>query len=188
MPLSAGGAGPPSQTGGRAGLLRFSWCERIYRWPFLLSGATALRSAETTPGRSGRGSHPIAELPSRRFTRRVRPPAAARRSPDRRKRGARSRRIVAPAGYGKSTLLREWAERDRRPFVWLRLSGAAAELTPRAGRAAGRVEDVKARHSSFVLVVDERPTRCPATSARRDRRVRSALERRGSTLAGGVAA
>lgn len=27
--------------------------------------------------------------------------------------------IVAPAGYGKSTLLAEWADADERPFVWL---------------------------------------------------------------------
>jgi LuxR family transcriptional regulator, maltose regulon positive regulatory protein len=29
--------------------------------------------------------------------------------------------VVAPAGYGKSRLLAEWADSDRRPFVWLRL-------------------------------------------------------------------
>jgi LuxR family maltose regulon positive regulatory protein len=27
--------------------------------------------------------------------------------------------VVAPAGYGKTTLLRQWAERDPRPFAWL---------------------------------------------------------------------
>jgi len=27
--------------------------------------------------------------------------------------------ITAPAGYGKTTLLAEWAERDRRPFAWV---------------------------------------------------------------------
>jgi LuxR family transcriptional regulator, maltose regulon positive regulatory protein len=29
--------------------------------------------------------------------------------------------IVAPAGYGKSTLLAEWAEHDERPFAWVEL-------------------------------------------------------------------
>src|SRR5204862_1618449 len=29
--------------------------------------------------------------------------------------------IVAPPGYGKSTLLAEWADHDNRPFVWLAL-------------------------------------------------------------------
>ena len=40
---------------------------------------------------------------------------------------AGSRRAVvvsAPAGYGKSTLLAQWAERDVRPFVWLTLSAS----------------------------------------------------------------
>ena len=27
--------------------------------------------------------------------------------------------IVAPAGYGKTTLLAQWAAQDRRPFAWL---------------------------------------------------------------------
>jgi len=31
--------------------------------------------------------------------------------------------IVAPAGYGKTTLLRQWSERDPRPTVWLTLDG-----------------------------------------------------------------
>ena len=29
--------------------------------------------------------------------------------------------VVAPAGYGKSTLLAQWADRDRRPFAWVSL-------------------------------------------------------------------
>src|SRR4051794_13065877 len=29
--------------------------------------------------------------------------------------------LVAPVGYGKTTLLAEWAERDPRPFAWLTL-------------------------------------------------------------------
>ena len=29
--------------------------------------------------------------------------------------------IVAPAGFGKTTLLAQWAERDRRPVLWLDL-------------------------------------------------------------------
>jgi LuxR family maltose regulon positive regulatory protein len=40
-------------------------------------------------------------------------------------RASRSRRVVsllAPAGYGKSTLLAQWAERDERPFAWVSLA------------------------------------------------------------------
>ena len=31
--------------------------------------------------------------------------------------------LVAPAGYGKTTVLSEWAERDARAFAWVRLDG-----------------------------------------------------------------
>ena len=34
-------------------------------------------------------------------------------------RGVRLATLVAPAGYGKTTLLAQWAARDERPFVWL---------------------------------------------------------------------
>ena len=30
--------------------------------------------------------------------------------------------ICAPAGYGKTTLVRQWAAEDERPFVWLKPS------------------------------------------------------------------
>jgi len=32
--------------------------------------------------------------------------------------------VLAPAGYGKTTLLRAWSARDRRPFAWLSLDAA----------------------------------------------------------------
>src|SRR4051812_29495482 len=35
--------------------------------------------------------------------------------------------IVAPAGYGKTTLLAEWAMRDDRPFSWVALDGLAPD-------------------------------------------------------------
>ena len=31
--------------------------------------------------------------------------------------------VVAPAGYGKTTLLAHWAEADPRPFAWVALDG-----------------------------------------------------------------
>jgi LuxR family transcriptional regulator, maltose regulon positive regulatory protein len=31
--------------------------------------------------------------------------------------------VVAPAGYGKTTLLARWAELDPRPFAWVALDG-----------------------------------------------------------------
>jgi LuxR family maltose regulon positive regulatory protein len=36
--------------------------------------------------------------------------------------------VVAPAGYGKTTLLRQWAERDPRPFTWLTLDAHDNDL------------------------------------------------------------
>jgi len=46
--------------------------------------------------------------------------------------------LVAPAGYGKSTLLSEWATHDRRPFVWVSLAqgdAGPAELLRSIGGA-----------------------------------------------------
>lgn len=37
--------------------------------------------------------------------------------------------LVAPAGYGKSTLLSEWAMRDDRPFAWVTLEAADNDPT-----------------------------------------------------------
>lgn len=31
--------------------------------------------------------------------------------------------VIAPAGYGKTTLLSQWAQADRRPFAWVALDG-----------------------------------------------------------------
>ena len=36
---------------------------------------------------------------------------------------ARFATVVAPAGYGKTTLLTTWAEADPRPFAWVALEG-----------------------------------------------------------------
>jgi LuxR family maltose regulon positive regulatory protein len=60
--------------------------------------------------------------------------------------------VVAPAGYGKSTLLYEWAERDPRDFVWLKLEDPGAR---RPGAIATAFEHLRARDAGFVLVVDD---------------------------------
>jgi LuxR family transcriptional regulator, maltose regulon positive regulatory protein len=37
--------------------------------------------------------------------------------------------LVAPAGYGKTTVLAEWAERDKRPFAWVALDRDDADVS-----------------------------------------------------------
>ncbi len=43
--------------------------------------------------------------------------------------------VVAPPGYGKSTLLCEWAESDRRQFVWITLDGHNSRSAEHAATA-----------------------------------------------------
>lgn len=62
--------------------------------------------------------------------------------------------IVAPAGYGKSSVLREWSERDRRPFVWLAPQELSAETAKRRRGFTQR--------SSFVVAIDDAHLADPA--------------------------
>jgi LuxR family maltose regulon positive regulatory protein len=50
--------------------------------------------------------------------------------------------VVAPAGYGKTTLLSQWAQRDPRPFAWVTLNGLrrATDLSAEIARALHRLE------------------------------------------------
>src|SRR5688572_22847599 len=64
--------------------------------------------------------------------------------------------LVAPAGYGKSTLLREWARCDGRPFAWVtadRGDDDGDRLRDSVARAVdAAVGDTGA---AYVLVVDD---------------------------------
>jgi LuxR family maltose regulon positive regulatory protein len=67
--------------------------------------------------------------------------------------------LVAPAGYGKTALLRDWAQRDGRPFAWVSFS---------TGR---RAEAVLTRllHSAApgqVIVADDAHLAAPAVMRR----------------------
>ena len=73
--------------------------------------------------------------------------------------------IVAPAGFGKTTLLAQWAERDRRPVLWLDLEPEDDDpeiLEPRIDELAGRpgvltlVDDVHVLRSPAALAALER--------------------------------
>jgi LuxR family maltose regulon positive regulatory protein len=65
--------------------------------------------------------------------------------------------LVAPAGYGKTTLLREWDGRDRRPFAWVAVDdrngceqGLRAAVDRSVAAAVGGDAD-----TAFVLVIDD---------------------------------
>lgn len=81
--------------------------------------------------------------------------------------------LVAPAGYGKTTVLSQWAERDRRPFAWVTLdegdndprqllasiASVLDAIEPVEGAAVVRRTDLLRafddRSGSFVLVLDD---------------------------------
>jgi LuxR family maltose regulon positive regulatory protein len=67
-------------------------------------------------------------------------------------RGAALAVIVAPPGYGKSSLLSEWAEDDQRPFVWLRPGPLDAD---RCDPLLDPVRWVRAQACSCVVVLDD---------------------------------
>jgi LuxR family maltose regulon positive regulatory protein len=64
--------------------------------------------------------------------------------------------VVAPAGYGKTTLLREWAELDERPIAWVTLDrrhNDATRFVSSVGRALNETAGLDSE-SPFVLVLD----------------------------------
>jgi LuxR family transcriptional regulator, maltose regulon positive regulatory protein len=73
---------------------------------------------------------------------------------------ARSRPLVlltAPAGYGKTTLLTQWAEEDPRPCAWVMLDEAGGDpdaLEDSIAGALARIGIQPGLNRSFVLLVD----------------------------------
>lgn len=61
--------------------------------------------------------------------------------------------VVAPAGYGKTTLLAQWSEHDERPFAWVTLDEADSDPEELVVAIATSMERVGSE-SEFVLVVD----------------------------------
>jgi LuxR family transcriptional regulator, maltose regulon positive regulatory protein len=65
--------------------------------------------------------------------------------------------LVAPAGYGKTTLLRDWARRDERPFAWVTVDerdNDGERLRDSVGSAVDAAVGDDA-DAAFVLVVDD---------------------------------
>ncbi len=51
--------------------------------------------------------------------------------------------LVAPAGYGKTTVLTQWAERDERPFAWIAIEEADNDPGRLLGSVAGALHDLE---------------------------------------------
>jgi LuxR family transcriptional regulator, maltose regulon positive regulatory protein len=64
--------------------------------------------------------------------------------------------LVAPAGYGKTTVLREWADHDLRPFAWVTLDRRHDDAHRLLAAVARAVEDAVGEVGDlpFVLVLD----------------------------------
>jgi LuxR family transcriptional regulator, maltose regulon positive regulatory protein len=65
--------------------------------------------------------------------------------------------LVAPAGYGKTALLTEWAERDRRPFVWVSADDGDNDGVRLAAKVSRAVRAVRSERGAgpHVLVLDD---------------------------------
>jgi LuxR family transcriptional regulator, maltose regulon positive regulatory protein len=50
--------------------------------------------------------------------------------------------LIAPAGYGKTTLAAQWAERDRRQFAWLSVDESGDDPAALLGHLAAALDDI----------------------------------------------
>jgi LuxR family maltose regulon positive regulatory protein len=78
--------------------------------------------------------------------------------------------LVAPAGYGKTTLAAQWAERDRRPFAWLSADESDDDAAVLLARLAAALERIRP---------DDGP---PMSSTRRSKDWSTELQRLASRL------
>jgi LuxR family transcriptional regulator, maltose regulon positive regulatory protein len=63
--------------------------------------------------------------------------------------------LCAPAGYGKTTTLLEWAQRDERPFAWLALDRDHDDPEHLLASVERCTEPLARRGGAFVLVLDD---------------------------------
>jgi LuxR family maltose regulon positive regulatory protein len=70
--------------------------------------------------------------------------------------------IVAPPGYGKSSLLSEWAEQDERAFMWLSFDQTGANRKAQSEAAATLISTLRARERCFVLALDDAHLTAPS--------------------------
>ena len=79
--------------------------------------------------------------------------------------GARLILLVAPAGYGKTTLARQWLAAYRRPVAWYRASTASADV---AVLATGLAVEIDAAVADGKTVTTDRMTSLAAVQQRPD--------------------
>ena len=63
--------------------------------------------------------------------------------------------VVAPPGYGKTTLLTQWADRDPRQFVWLTIDQHDNDPLVLLRHIAGIIDEVEPLGRPVVLVLDD---------------------------------
>jgi LuxR family maltose regulon positive regulatory protein len=65
--------------------------------------------------------------------------------------------LVAPAGYGKTALLSDWAERDRRPFAWVTADDGDNDGVRLAAKVSRAMRAVRSERGAgrLVLVLDD---------------------------------
>src|SRR5262245_1101823 len=152
------GTGSACGTNGRVQADAFVWCTHRQNtggrymaarlWPVVGRADTRRKLSMTATALSSR-PHEVNGFPLELVEAKVhmpapRPGSVRRTALVNRLRAARSVPVitlVAPAGYGKTTVLAQWAERDERPFAWIALderdAGASALVKQLAAALAG---------------------------------------------------
>jgi LuxR family maltose regulon positive regulatory protein len=64
--------------------------------------------------------------------------------------------LIAPAGYGKTTLAAQWAERDRRPFAWLSVDGSDDDPAVLLRQLAAALERIRPVDAAPIAAVRRR--------------------------------
>ena len=75
--------------------------------------------------------------------------------------------LLAPAGYGKTTLLAEWEAGDPRPFAWVTLDDSDNDAETLLSAIALALEDVEAVGWDALEPLSSRPTGRPTAALRR---------------------
>jgi LuxR family maltose regulon positive regulatory protein len=134
-----------------------------------MPGTTAIAPALEVAGRSAETVVEVARLDATRRPPPVRPGLVPRPRLVQRLLGSSTAPLallVAPAGYGKTTLLAEWRDQDARPFAWLTVNDRnndPAHLLAAIACALHDIEPVEGdvfhalenRRLPFVLVLDD---------------------------------